>query len=65
MIAARSGSRAFLVSGKSTIATALERKLHARDIRTVLLDGKNLRHGLNRDLGFSPEGRAENVPPRG
>lgn len=48
-------------SGKSTVATAVERKLHARDIRTVLLDGDNLRHGLNRDLGFSPEDRAENV----
>ncbi|WP_298744012.1 adenylyl-sulfate kinase [uncultured Brevundimonas sp.] len=48
-------------SGKSTIATALELKLHARGIRTVLLDGDNLRHGLNRDLGFSPEDRAENV----
>ena len=48
-------------SGKSTLATALERKLHGRGIRTVLLDGDNLRHGLNRDLGFSPEDRAENV----
>jgi bifunctional enzyme CysN/CysC len=48
-------------SGKSTIATALERKLHGRGIRTVLLDGDNLRHGLNRDLGFAPADRAENV----
>ncbi|WP_439478559.1 adenylyl-sulfate kinase [Brevundimonas sp.] len=48
-------------SGKSTIAATLERKLHARDIRTVLLDGDNLRHGLNRNLGFSPEDRDENV----
>lgn len=48
-------------SGKSTIATIVERRLHARGIRTVLLDGDNLRHGLNRDLGFSPEDRAEDV----
>jgi bifunctional enzyme CysN/CysC len=48
-------------AGKSTIAVALERELHARGVRTVLLDGDNLRHGLNRDLGFSPEDRAENV----
>jgi bifunctional enzyme CysN/CysC len=48
-------------SGKSTIAAVLERELHARGVRTILLDGDNLRHGLNRDLGFSPEDRAENV----
>ena len=48
-------------SGKSTIASVLERKLIGRDVRTVLLDGDNLRHGLNRNLGFSPEDRAENV----
>ncbi len=48
-------------SGKSTIAAALERRLHARAIRTVMLDGDNLRHGLSRDLGFSPEDRAENI----
>ncbi len=48
-------------SGKSTIAAALERRLHADGIRTVLLDGDNLRHGLNRDLGFSDADRTENV----
>ena len=48
-------------SGKSTIAAALERRLHARQVRTVLLDGDNLRHGLNRDLGFSQADREENV----
>lgn len=48
-------------AGKSTIAAVLERDLHARGVRTMLLDGDNLRHGLNRDLGFSMEDRAENV----
>jgi bifunctional enzyme CysN/CysC len=48
-------------AGKSTIAAALERKLHSRGVRTTLLDGDNLRHGLNRDLGFSPEDRSENI----
>jgi len=48
-------------SGKSTIAAEVERRLHARGVRTVLLDGDNLRHGLNRDLGFSDADRAENV----
>jgi bifunctional enzyme CysN/CysC len=48
-------------SGKSTIATALEERL-AQDGRSAyLLDGDNLRHGLNSDLGFSPADRAENV----
>ncbi len=48
-------------AGKSTIADALERRLHARGVRTLVLDGDNLRHGLNRDLGFSPAERAENI----
>ena len=48
-------------AGKSTLARAVEARLHARGVRTVVLDGDNLRHGLNRDLGFSPEDRAENV----
>ena len=48
-------------SGKSTIAAEVERRLHARGVRTVSLDGDNLRHGLNRDLGFSDADRAENV----
>ncbi|MFC5371074.1 adenylyl-sulfate kinase [Brevundimonas faecalis] len=48
-------------AGKSTVAQALQRILHARGCRTALLDGDNLRHGLNRDLGFSDEDRAENV----
>ena len=48
-------------AGKSTIANLLERKLHALGRHTYVLDGDNLRHGLNRDLGFSPADRAENV----
>lgn len=48
-------------SGKSTLANALEVELHGRGMRTYLLDGDNLRQGLNRDLGFSPEDRAENI----
>ena len=48
-------------AGKSTVAGAVERALHARGVRSVVLDGDNLRHGLNRDLGFSTEDRAENV----
>ncbi len=48
-------------SGKSTIANALCAQLHARGISTYLLDGDNLRHGLNSDLGFSMEDREENM----
>ena len=48
-------------AGKSSVADALERRLHARGVRTLVLDGDNLRHGLNRDLGFSPADRAENI----
>jgi bifunctional enzyme CysN/CysC len=48
-------------SGKSTIANLVERQLHDRGVRTFLLDGDNVRHGLNRDLGFSDADRVENV----
>jgi bifunctional enzyme CysN/CysC len=48
-------------SGKSTIANALEQALHAKGIRTYILDGDNVRHGLNRDLGFTDADRIENV----
>jgi bifunctional enzyme CysN/CysC len=48
-------------SGKSTIATRLERRLFERGYRTMLLDGDMLRHGLNGDLGFSAADRAENI----
>jgi adenylyl-sulfate kinase len=48
-------------SGKSTIANALEKRLHKEGYHTYLLDGDNVRHGLNRDLGFSAEDRVENI----
>lgn len=48
-------------SGKSTIANALERKLHDTLNHTYLLDGDNVRHGLNKDLGFSDSDRVENI----
>ena len=48
-------------AGKSTIANRLEQEIQAAGKHTYLLDGDNLRHGLNRDLGFSLEDRAENV----
>ena len=48
-------------SGKSTIANILEKKLSAEGILTYLLDGDNLRHGLNKDLGFKKEDRIENL----
>jgi bifunctional enzyme CysN/CysC len=48
-------------SGKSTIAKAVEQRLAAAGRATYLLDGDNLRHGLNRDLGFTPADRVENI----
>ncbi|MBU2548384.1 MAG: adenylyl-sulfate kinase [Proteobacteria bacterium] len=48
-------------SGKSTLAVAVEEALHARGGHTFILDGDNIRHGLNRNLGFSPEDREENI----
>jgi adenylylsulfate kinase len=48
-------------SGKSTLANLLEIELHENDFRTYLLDGDSLRLGLNKDLGFSPEDRSENI----
>ncbi len=48
-------------SGKSTLATELENRLYERGYVTFVLDGDNVRHGLNRDLGFSPEDREENI----
>ena len=48
-------------AGKSTIASALERELFQRGMHTYVLDGDNLRHGLNANLGFTPEDRAENI----
>jgi len=48
-------------SGKSTIAALVEAELTRRGVLAYMLDGDNLRHGLNGDLGFSAEGRTENV----
>lgn len=61
------GHNSFLVfltglsgSGKSTIANALEQKLHEKQISTYVLDGDNIRKGINKGLSFSPEDRSEN-----
>ena len=48
-------------SGKSTVAKALEQRLYGLGVRTFSLDGDNVRHGLNGDLGFTEEARAENI----
>ncbi|MEQ1713993.1 MAG: adenylyl-sulfate kinase, partial [Hyphomicrobium sp.] len=48
-------------SGKSTIADRVEKGLHVRGMHTMLLDGDNMRHGLNRDLGFTEADRVENI----
>ena len=48
-------------SGKSTIANALEKELHARGKRTYILDGDNIRQGINKDLGFTDADRVENI----
>lgn len=48
-------------SGKSTLAVQLEAQLHALGYKTYLLDGDNIRSGLNRDLNFTDEGRIENI----
>ena len=48
-------------AGKSTVANLLEQMLHQSGRHTVLLDGDNIRHGLNRDLGFTDEDRVENI----
>jgi bifunctional enzyme CysN/CysC len=66
--AAQTGHRGAVVwftglsgAGKSTIAQALERELFNRAMHTYVLDGDNIRHGLNSNLGFSPEDRVENI----
>ena len=51
----------FSGSGKSTIANTLEKLLHAQGKHTFMLDGDNIRHGLNRDLGFTDDDRVENI----
>ncbi|HET6602682.1 MAG TPA: adenylyl-sulfate kinase [Xanthomonadaceae bacterium] len=48
-------------AGKSTVANLVDRRLHAAGYHTYLLDGDNVRHGLNKDLGFTPEDRVENI----
>lgn len=48
-------------AGKSTIANEVEKKLHAMGVHTYLLDGDNVRHGLNKDLGFTDADRVENI----
>ncbi len=48
-------------SGKSTIANLVEKRLHAMGLHTYILDGDNVRHGLNKDLGFTDEDRVENI----
>lgn len=48
-------------SGKSTIANAVAKELYNRNIRSYVLDGDNIRHGLNKDLGFSEDDRTENI----
>ena len=48
-------------SGKSTLARAVEKKLFKRNYLSYVLDGDNIRHGLNKNLGFSPEDREENI----
>lgn len=51
----------FSGAGKSTVAKSLERHLYSQGRHTYLLDGDNVRHGLNRDLGFTEEDRVENI----
>ena len=48
-------------AGKSTVANLVEKQLHARGRHTITLDGDNVRHGLNRDLGFTSADRVENI----
>ncbi|HEX5508848.1 MAG TPA: sulfate adenylyltransferase subunit CysN [Pseudolabrys sp.] len=48
-------------AGKSTVANLVETGLHARGVHTIMLDGDNVRHGLNRDLGFTETDRVENI----
>ena len=48
-------------AGKSTLANALSEELHIMGVKSYVLDGDNIRHGLNKNLGFSPEDRKENI----
>lgn len=65
---ARNGHKGFVVwltglsgSGKSTLSQVIERELFASGVNAFVLDGDNLRHGLNSNLGFSPTDRSENI----
>jgi len=51
----------YSASGKSTIANLVEKKMYKLNYKTYLLDGDNVRHGLNKDLGFDEESRIENI----
>ncbi len=62
------GHRAYLIwftglsgSGKSTLANLVEVELHKKGVSTYILDGDNIRRGINKDLSFAPEGRTENI----
>lgn len=64
----KNGHNSFLIfftglsgSGKSTLANALEQKLHAEGVATYVLDGDNVRKGINSDLTFEPKDRSENI----
>jgi len=64
----KNGHKAFVIwltglsgSGKSTIANLLEQHFHGSGLSSYVLDGDNIRHGLNKDLDFSKEGRKENI----
>jgi len=48
-------------AGKSTLANSLSKELHMIGVKSYVLDGDNIRHGLNKNLGFSPEDRKENI----
>lgn len=48
-------------AGKSTVSVEVEKRLNERGVHSYILDGDNIRHGLNQDLGFSPEDRKENI----
>ena len=48
-------------AGKSTLANSLATRLHMLGVKSYVLDGDNIRHGLNKNLGFSPEDRKENI----
>ena len=50
-------------SGKSTLANLVEMELHKKGLSTYILDGDNMRQGINKDLSFAPKDRSENIRP--